>query len=347
MSPEAQLEHLLRQHKFTLVSQNKHLKFQNPEGKIYIMSKTPSDWQAVKNMVTTLKRVIASPVPTSFVVEEERQRKTLEAEIAVGAQRKATVGMQGAGKKAKSNGTGFTYIDKPVQFITEAQKELDRIATEWVKFTHRLKKERRTLEHKLAAAFQFAQLLVSVAVSRSVAASLIVKAKQERNAEVLAILRKKDGRKFLVGQHILWLEGLSLMRRPGEQLFEYWQTDTEPKLEVSFTRPPTQPITCQTLFVKDAPFNYEVIMKQTLHTAVTLWEKSCQRSDDDWFLQQEALPLLPHVRRALQTMLEEKALVAAMQSGFSEDDFDFEAFLKDLVSRQPKQSRLIFINAAD
>jgi len=111
-NPVKEHEELLRRHRFVLISENKHRKYKDPEGRVYIVSKTPSDWWALQNALTTLKRVIASPAPTSEVIEEERQRRELEQYIRLEAQRKPSrAGVKGAGKKAKSKGTGFFYDD--------------------------------------------------------------------------------------------------------------------------------------------------------------------------------------------------------------------------------------------
>ena len=111
-NPAKEHEELLRRHRFVLVSENKHLKYKDPAGRVYIVSKTPSDWWAWRNALTTLKRVIANSVPSSELLEEARQRQELEQYIQLEAQRKPSCpGIKGAGKKAKSKGTGFFYDD--------------------------------------------------------------------------------------------------------------------------------------------------------------------------------------------------------------------------------------------
>lgn len=112
-NPAKKLESLLRLHRFELVSQNKHLKYKNPQGRLYIMSKTPSDIRAGHRMLATFKRVIADPPPTSEVIEEMRQRKELEAAIELVAQHKPSgAGIAGAGKGKKSKGVGIYYDEK-------------------------------------------------------------------------------------------------------------------------------------------------------------------------------------------------------------------------------------------
>jgi len=114
-NPAKKLESLLRLHRFELVSQKKHLKYKNPQGKIYVIGKTPSDFRAAHKALTVLERVIVSPVPTSEVIEEERQRRELEATITLQAQPKPTIaGVVGAGKGKKSSGVGIYYeVKKP------------------------------------------------------------------------------------------------------------------------------------------------------------------------------------------------------------------------------------------
>jgi hypothetical protein len=102
MNPRDELQRLLKQYKFALVGQNRHYKFQNPQGKLYVCAKTPSDWNAWRNALSTLKRVIAQPQPLSLVIEEAQQRKALEQFDALNAQRKKT---QASRAKAKAQAT--------------------------------------------------------------------------------------------------------------------------------------------------------------------------------------------------------------------------------------------------
>ena len=77
MNARDEIDKLHYQHKFVLISENKHYKFQNPQGKLHILSKTPSDWRADKNSLAMLKRIIAAPPPISRVLEEESQKKEI------------------------------------------------------------------------------------------------------------------------------------------------------------------------------------------------------------------------------------------------------------------------------
>src|SRR6202521_5718590 len=122
----------MRRHPFVLVSENKHLKYKNPEGRVFIRSKTPSDWRAANNMVASLKRVIANPLPSSEVIEEERQRRELESSILLDCQRKLSfVGISGAGKGKKSSGVGIYYDEKvfvepTLEMLAQQQKARQR-----------------------------------------------------------------------------------------------------------------------------------------------------------------------------------------------------------------------------
>ena len=122
-NPVKEHEELLRQHRFVLVSENKHRKYKDPEGRVYIVSKTPSDWRAWQNALTTLKLVIASPVQTSEVIEEERQRREIEKIITLTVTVKPLAGMSGAGKKKRQRGTGFIYEDKGVKSLAQIAHE--------------------------------------------------------------------------------------------------------------------------------------------------------------------------------------------------------------------------------
>jgi hypothetical protein len=123
VSHKQTIEELLCKYRFELVAERKHLKYKNPEGKIFIAAKTPSDWRAEMNSLTTLKRVIASPVPTSEVIEEERQRRGLESTIKLQPNVKLSRGLGGSGKKKRSRGTGFIYEDPAKEEPTPEQLE--------------------------------------------------------------------------------------------------------------------------------------------------------------------------------------------------------------------------------
>ena len=110
MSPDRQFDELIRRHKFALVSENKHRKFQDPEGRILVVAKTPSDYWAWQNAVSTLKRVVATPVPSSALIEEERQRRELEQYIQIAAEKQKKAGITGKSKSSVAGGSGIKSI---------------------------------------------------------------------------------------------------------------------------------------------------------------------------------------------------------------------------------------------
>jgi hypothetical protein len=147
-NPAKKLESLLRLHRFELVSQRKHLKYKNPQGKIYVIGKTPSDIRAGHKALTVLKRVIANPVPTSEVIEEERQRRDIEATITLQAQPKPSIaGVAGIGRGRKSKGTGIYYEEEIVPTAEELalKEELRQRANGNRERKEAEKRERRAL----------------------------------------------------------------------------------------------------------------------------------------------------------------------------------------------------------
>jgi hypothetical protein len=113
VNPQIEHDRLLRQHKFELVSERNHLKYNDPAGRVYVCAKTPSDHRAYLNQIRSLKRVIAAPVPSSKIVDELRQIKELEQYIALQPAQKNSQGIQGKGKGKKQKGTGIFYEEKP------------------------------------------------------------------------------------------------------------------------------------------------------------------------------------------------------------------------------------------
>lgn len=146
-SPQTELSELLQQHKFVLVRERNHLKYENPQGKIFVTAKTPSDWRSTRNAVAMLKRIVASPSPLSQVVEEERQRKLLEQTIQLpAAQPQRPAGAGSAGKK--TNGSGIRYKTVRVPFVTEADRETSRLATVHSKTIHEANQRVRDLQQQ-------------------------------------------------------------------------------------------------------------------------------------------------------------------------------------------------------
>jgi hypothetical protein len=195
-NPAQEHEALLRRHRFVLVSENKHRKYRDPEGRVYIVSKTPSDRWAWRNAVSTLKRVTVSPVPSCELLEAERQRRELEASIVVQAQRKPSVaGISGAGKGKRFRGTGFIYEDKAVVELTPEQLEqrqkardrserrtderraarlTNRESNEWKNRLYEFRRSMRDAKSDLEMAFRVAKAYVAMRAARDTFARTIV-----------------------------------------------------------------------------------------------------------------------------------------------------------------------------
>lgn len=109
MSPEIQVQRLLKAHEFVLVRQDRHKVYRNPQSKIFVTAATPSDWRAWANSLSDLKRVIQNP-PTPMVQaisDFERQ----QAAAVIQPQQKNSEG-HGRTKQRRSHGTGFVYEDR-------------------------------------------------------------------------------------------------------------------------------------------------------------------------------------------------------------------------------------------
>lgn len=149
MNPRTEIDKLHQQFKFALISENKHYKFQDPAGRIHVMSKTPSDFRADRNALMMLKRIVQAPPPASRVLEEEAQKK--EIDIFVKAQPKQCTGMSGP---AKTEGTGFTYYDvldpekKLSMFTPQAAREQREIEALWDKQLRYFTREVKEVEEK-------------------------------------------------------------------------------------------------------------------------------------------------------------------------------------------------------
>lgn len=59
--PEEEFRRLLRESRAELVASGKHLKFRLPNGRILVMSRTPSDHRAWQNILRDLKRLLKEP----------------------------------------------------------------------------------------------------------------------------------------------------------------------------------------------------------------------------------------------------------------------------------------------
>lgn len=202
-NPAKKLESLLRLHRFELVSQRKHLKYKNPQGKIFVMGKTPGDFRADHKALSVFQRVVDSPVPTSEVVEEERQRRELEATIRLRPQPKpSTAGIAGAGRGKKSKGTGIHYEEKIVPTAEQLahrekmreralanqtreyekwreRREERRKRDEWARLLSHLRKVTKQVEKDVDEIYAFFMSMVMLGSSRSMTAQLLLMRRRE------------------------------------------------------------------------------------------------------------------------------------------------------------------------
>jgi hypothetical protein len=195
-NPTQEHEDLLRRHRFALVSQNKHRKYKDPEGRVYIVSKTPSDWWAWRNALTTLKRVIANPVPTSEVIEVERQRRELEATITLTMRVRPMAGVVGKGKGKTQRGVGIYYEEKIEPTVEELarreelrqralanqgrkyeewrkRREERRKREEWARQLSKFRRASRQVTKDVSDIYGFMQLMTLLGASRSMAAGML------------------------------------------------------------------------------------------------------------------------------------------------------------------------------
>lgn len=159
-NPQTVFKNLLRQHNFTLVSQNKHYKYSDGKGRILVVAKTPSDHFAYNSMIRDLKAVVSNPPPSSLTIEEERQRRELEKNVVLWAERKKNISAKkcngkGGGHGHSKSGSGFCYEQaKDVPFIPEEVKEQARLNKEWDNLLYHCKKQTRKVENELEHIFR-------------------------------------------------------------------------------------------------------------------------------------------------------------------------------------------------
>jgi len=115
------VQSLLVQYGFRLIRETRHLVYRNSEGKVFVCSKTPSDYRVSQNMLTRLRLVVASPPRPEFVAISDFEREQA-ASIIQGQDKFSGLG---TGKKKRSNGIGIYYDTPLLPTIEEeaAQKE--------------------------------------------------------------------------------------------------------------------------------------------------------------------------------------------------------------------------------
>lgn len=182
-NPQTEFRNLLRQHNFTLVSQNKHYKYSDGKGRILVVAKTPSDHFAYNSMIRDLKAIVSNPPPSSMTIEEERQRRELEKNIVLWAERKKNINAKKCNGKCggyshSKNGSGFYYEQaREVPFVPEEMKEQARLNKEWDDLLYRCKKQTRKVQNELERVFHVVR---SICISKTAREQVAQIAKEVR-----------------------------------------------------------------------------------------------------------------------------------------------------------------------
>jgi hypothetical protein len=123
--PVKQLETLLRQEKYTLIREGKHLVYRNPKGQTFVTAATPSDHRWAKNQLATLRRQIAGegvrvPLVVAIADANRAQARPVPARPLPTA-RKAT--------KNGNRGIGIRYITKHRKQLTAEDRTASVLAS--------------------------------------------------------------------------------------------------------------------------------------------------------------------------------------------------------------------------
>jgi hypothetical protein len=144
-----QLARLLRENNFVLERSRKHLIYrQKGTNRIFVTSSTPSDgYRGIKNAITQLEHVLAQPPRCEVLTVAEFEKHEREIQL----QKQVKQVARAAATPAKSEGTGFIYIDRkrPSQPMTEEQKAKSRQAAEWAKLRNRWAENERKVQNQL------------------------------------------------------------------------------------------------------------------------------------------------------------------------------------------------------
>lgn len=114
-----QLLRLFAENKYVLHRTHKHQVWRGPDGRIFVLPSTPSDWRAAKNALTDFRRHISQPrTPGASVVLENTQIANQLAEKRSQAAAKMPVPRRGK----RSKGTGIRIIEKIIKAPTPEEK---------------------------------------------------------------------------------------------------------------------------------------------------------------------------------------------------------------------------------
>jgi hypothetical protein len=145
-NPVNKLNSLLKQHKFELVRHQSHRIFQNPEGKVLVLSSTPSGHLWAHKAVADLNRVVNSPAQPVFLAITDFERNEAQSLIQGQAKFQHAASGQGSGKQRRSSGTGYRYEDRVVTAEQLAQREELRVQALAVKARQEERRQRRRTE---------------------------------------------------------------------------------------------------------------------------------------------------------------------------------------------------------
>jgi hypothetical protein len=142
---------------FTLVSQNRHLKFRDADGRTVVMSSTPSDVNAEWSQLRDIDRIAIAPIYTP--VSATKSTATLRA---TPKKRKS----KASGGHAFLNAKVVTYVKAKGKSTPQEVRNADRQASEWNRLLHRMTASSKRFEKQLHAALTYAYTLVLVMLIR-------------------------------------------------------------------------------------------------------------------------------------------------------------------------------------
>jgi hypothetical protein len=140
------LSRTLRENGFEIARETKHRVWkQRGTGRIFVTSLTPSDVHWAKCALDNLRRVLAAPPRSEILTISEFEDSERKIQLVKQEKQRA-----GGAAPSKSEGTGFTYIDrKPSRPMTPEQKAKSREAAEWSKQRAKAAATERVLQKQL------------------------------------------------------------------------------------------------------------------------------------------------------------------------------------------------------